>query len=209
MLIHVIHHHVDPMLNVQTVNADALLNIKEIHTKVVDQSVQQMLIVAEIVHVCEANVLIHVLEHVGKMLNVKLLIIFQSVHVRTVILAIHFLIVVWLKLYPSQNVIHVIHHLAVQIHNVETLTIMQYVRVYKDLLVHRLNVDLNVLSAVNVHKLRPVSTINVLIHVVEHVVLMHVVKYLTTVQFAVVAQDKLVIRSKVVRQYLKNQLIIK
>lgn len=64
--------HVVRMLNALTMNADALLNIKEIHTKDVDQNVYRMPNVAEIELAYEINALIHALEHVAIWHNVKL-----------------------------------------------------------------------------------------------------------------------------------------
>lgn len=51
------------MQNVSTMNADVLPNIKEIHTKDVDQNAYRMLNVAEIELAYEINVSILVLEH--------------------------------------------------------------------------------------------------------------------------------------------------
>lgn len=63
--IHAIHHHVVRTPNaLLTVNADVLLNIKEIHIKAAAQNVFSMMNAIAIRLVCVANVLIHVLEHV-------------------------------------------------------------------------------------------------------------------------------------------------
>lgn len=53
--IHVIHHHVVQMLNVSTVTADVLPNIKEIHSKVAVQNAQQTLSVAATKHAYVVN----------------------------------------------------------------------------------------------------------------------------------------------------------
>lgn len=169
MLIHAIHRRVVQMRNAQTENADALPNIKETRTKVVDQNVRQTRTAVEIGLVCEVNVPILVLERVVKMHNVKSLITFQYVRVQMAILAIRFQIVDLPKLYPNQNVIHAIRHRAVPIASAETLMIMLYVHVYKDLSEHRLSVDPSVSLVVNVLKLKRVSIINASIRVAEHV----------------------------------------
>lgn len=69
--IHAIRHHVARTLNALTVNADVLLNIKEIHTKAADQNVRSTMNVIVIRLVCAANVLIHVSEHAVRMHCVK------------------------------------------------------------------------------------------------------------------------------------------
>lgn len=70
--IHAIRHHVARTLNaLLKVNADVLLNIKEIHIKAAVQNVLLMMNAIEIGPVCVANVLIHVLEHVVIMHYVK------------------------------------------------------------------------------------------------------------------------------------------
>lgn len=78
------------MLNASTNNVDALLIIREIHTRDVDLNAQQTQIAAAIEHVCVANVLIHVLEFVDRALFVKSLIIFQSALVHLATQEIHF-----------------------------------------------------------------------------------------------------------------------
>lgn len=70
--IHAIQHHVARMLNaLLTVNADVLLNIKEIHIKAAVHNVLSMMNAIAIRLVCVVNVLTHVLEHVAIMHCVK------------------------------------------------------------------------------------------------------------------------------------------
>lgn len=52
----VVKIHADKMPNALVLNVDVLPNIRVIHTKDVDQNVQQMPTVVLIVLVCEANV---------------------------------------------------------------------------------------------------------------------------------------------------------
>ena len=88
-----IHHLVAQMLNVfkETVldPASALKITSEILTKDVAQNASSIPIVNPIKHAFEINVEIHAQEFVDKMLNAKLLIIFQHALVFTTLSVIH------------------------------------------------------------------------------------------------------------------------
>ena len=67
-----VNNLVDRTLNVLAMSVDVSSSIKEIHTKDVDRSAQQMPNVVEIELACVTNASIHVLEHADKILYAKL-----------------------------------------------------------------------------------------------------------------------------------------
>lgn len=84
--------------------------------------------------------------------------------------------------------------------------VKQFVLVYLDILELLLHVDQNASLALNVLKTRHVTIKNALIHVLEHVESMPIVKLETTTQFVHVLPDILVILSSDVKLKLFNRL---
>lgn len=101
--------------------------------------------------------------------NVMLLIIYQFAHVQLDLKEIHSQIVVLPISFQNQREMFAHHHHVDQIVNVVMLANMLFAHVCLDLLVHRHNVDQNVLFQANVLQHKHVLIKSVLIHALEFV----------------------------------------
>lgn len=88
---------------------------------------------------------------------------------------------------------HVVHHLVVQIVNVELLMVNQYVLVFLSILVVRQHAAQNVFKTVNVARMKHVRTKSAVILALELVELVLHVLLLITIQFVVAQVDILAI----------------